>query len=132
MALYRDNMESVPDATEIVAEGEYHFRISKVTEKVLDDGKEQIALQCKVQNEGPMCGESVFLNTGLEGFGLRVLKTVYEKTGYRPGPSGHDPQMVLDREFVATVVHKDYKGVTYANINPQSIRSLMEVDSIPY
>lgn len=124
MTLYRDNMQTIPEASAQVPEGEYHFRIAKVTERVLDDGKMQISVQCKVQSEGPVVGESVFLNAGLEGFGLRVLKTLYKAVDYNPGPEGHDPEKLTDGEFTATVVHKEYKGVTYANINPQSIRGL--------
>jgi len=125
MTLFRDNMETIPEAGVVVDEGQYRFRISKVDEKVNEDtGAVTIAVQCKIQDEGTWLGETVFLNCSLEKFGLRVLKTLYAATGYKPGPDGHDPTELVDREFRGTVVHKDYKGQTFANITPQSIESI--------
>lgn len=123
--LHNENMESVGAANEQVAEGQYHFRVSKVEEKVSEkDGSTMVSVQCKIQSEGPNFGETVFLNAGLEGFGLRVLKSLYKATGYNPGPEGHDPERLTDGEFLGTVVHKVYQGNTYANIVPTSIKPL--------
>lgn len=125
MTTYSDNMDQVSEAGALVPEGAYQFRVSKVDEKVGEDGTVTIAVNCKIQTEGPAFGEQVFLNCGLKDFGLRVLKTLYSATGYKPGPEGHDPQRLIDGEFKATVVHKLYQGTTYANIVPASIKPLV-------
>lgn len=125
MSVHAENMSGVGAADEQVPEGQYHFRISKVDEKFNDAGEELISVQCKIQTEGPNFGETVFINASLAGFGLRVLKSLYKATGYNPGLEGHDPERLLDGEFLGTVVHKVYQGNTYANIAPPSIKPLV-------
>ena len=126
MTTYSDDLTNVPGAGELVPEGQYSFRVSKVDEKVSDDdGSVSFGVQCKIQTEGPAFGETVFLNVGLKDFGLRVLKSLYVAIGYKPGPEGHDPQRLVDGEFKGTVVHKVYQGNTYANIAPASIKSVV-------
>ena len=110
MALHTDNMAEVPDQGELVDEGNYHVRVSKVEEKESDAGKPMVVFELKIQDEGKHMGRPVYLTASLQSHALFTLKKVYTAVGYQPGPEGHDPEKVLDGEFYVTIKHKEFEN----------------------
>jgi hypothetical protein len=127
--LFNDDMSQVAAADELVPEGAYHFRISKVTAKEDggSNGGRSLMFINNIQTEGPSFGRAVPLNCDMDDTrGRGNLKTLYKACGYNPGPEGHDPEHVLDSEFYATVKHNQGKDSNkYANIIPWTIKSVV-------
>lgn len=128
MALHQTDMTQVPAADDLVPEGPYEFRISKVNENEGQGsaGGEQIVFVLNIQTEGPAFGRAVALNCDMDDpRGRSNCKTVYKACGYQPGPEGHDPERVLDGELKGTVKHNRGKdGNIYANLIPWSLKPI--------
>lgn len=126
MALHTEDMSQIADQQEVAPEGWYHVRVSKVEEVDSKAGNPMINLQLKVQTEGPFFGRMLFDNPSLLPNALFKLKAYYKAAGYTPGPEGHDPEKLLDREFYVGIVHKMYEGAVRSDIKPFNIRSLQD------
>jgi len=120
MAVRNRDMDSVPGYGDILQEGCYHFRITRVD----DDGGDIVLIHSTVQTE-PFVGRQVRDRVDLTNeVGIQKLKSYYQEVGYQPPKGTHDPTQIEGGEFTAVVVHNIDKGTTYANIAPWSIRGL--------
>lgn len=127
MALHQEDMSVVPDPGEVVPEGWYHVRISKVEEGESESKNPVVKLQLKIQNEGPAIGRVIPVTCSLQSHALFALKAYYNAVGYKPAPGqGHDPDNLLDGELWVGVQHKIYDGATRTDIPTYNIKSLTE------
>lgn len=122
MAVRNQNMANVPAYGEQLPEGCFHFRIDKVE----DDGGNLVLIYSKVQTE-PFVGRQVRDRFEMDNqTALSKLKAYYKAVGYETVGDAHDPVEIQGGEFYAVVEHNVSKGVTYANIAPWSIRSMID------
>lgn len=123
-----ENMEEQPAASDVIPEGAYHFRVSGVEKKDGEgsNGSYRLVFGLKVQTEGEAFGRTTFFGIDMgDSRGRANLKSLYNACGYRPVGFGHNPASVIDGEFLATVKHKVYQGVTYANVQGWTIKPLV-------
>ena len=127
MSLHTDqNMATVPAWGEAPPEKWYRVRISKVEEGESETKNPIVNLVMKIQDEGPQFGQPLFDIPSLQSHALAKLKAYYTAVGYQPGPEGHDPVNLLDKELWVMVTHEVYQGQTRAKIAPWNIRSLQQ------
>jgi len=124
--MYTENMQDVPAPGDLVPEGSYKVRCSKVSEETSSTNKPMIVFDFKIQDEGPAFGRPVRVWASLQANALFTLKGIYKAAGYNPGPEGHDPEKVLDAELYLSVQHEVYQGVERMKVPPYSFRSLIE------
>jgi hypothetical protein len=126
MSVHTNDMSQIAAPGEVIDEGWYHVRISKVEEGDSKQGQPMVNLQLKIQTEGPMMGRMLFDNASLQPQALFKLKGYYKAINYNPGPEGHDPEKLLDGECYVYAEHEVYEGVKRAKVPPWSIRSMTE------
>lgn len=121
MAVRSQDMSKQAGYGDQLPEGCYHFRVDKVE----DDGGNLVLVYSKVQTE-PFIGRSVRDRFEMDNqTALAKLKSYYKACDYNP-VGNHDPEQIVGGEFTAVVKHNISKGVTYANIEPWSIKSISE------
>lgn len=127
MTIHRDNMNEVPDWGENVPPDTwYHVRVAKVEEKASANSGEPTAyFQLKVLDE-PYVGRVILDNASLAKHALGKIKNYYKATDYFPGPEGHDPEQLLDRECYVKPTGRVYKGGARLEIAPHNIRSVRD------
>src|SRR4051812_15400255 len=101
MAIRTDvDMTKVSVGGDVPPEGSYRVRVSKVDDTQLSKKNEpKVELQLKIQDEGESFGRVIFDNASLQPQALFKLKAYYNAVGYNPGPEGHDPMTLLDKEM---------------------------------
>lgn len=124
--MLNDDMSQVAAPSELVDEGWYHVRISKVEVGVSEKNFPVVKLQLKIQSEGKMLGRVIMDNASLQSHALFKLKGYYKAIGYNPGREGHDPEKLLDGECYVYAAHGSYNGQPNINVPPYSIRSMQE------
>lgn len=125
MAMHSDNMDSVKDQNENPTQGIwYHVKVTKVEEAVSKESNSPIIkLQLKIQDE-PFVGRLLFANPSLQAHALFNLKAYYTGAEYFPGPEGHDPEKLLDREFYVKPTGKVVGGEERLEIKAHNIKPL--------
>ncbi len=110
-----------------VPEGWYHIRVEKgyVKDSTETPGNQVWWLILKCQQE-PFIGRAITDKCSLAPTGLGKLKCYYEKCGYKPGPEGHDPEILNGMEFYVKAEEVMYQGEKRLDIKPWNIRSLEE------
>jgi hypothetical protein len=127
MALHQEDMTKVQDWGENPEPNVwYHVRISKIEEGVsANSGEGVVKMNLKIQDE-PYVGRIIFDNPSLQPQALAKLKAYYKACDYLPGPEGHDPETLLNRECYVKPEMKMYQGEQRLDIKPHNIRSLRE------
>lgn len=126
MALHTEDMSKVPAPDDLVPEGWYHVRVKSVKEELSkSNGEPTVYLQLAIQDESQL-GRQILDSCSLQSHALFKLKGYYKAVGYVPGPEGHDPDMLLDRECYVYAQHQVYQGNNRVNIPPYSIRSVQD------
>lgn len=126
MALHAENMNQVQDWGESVPPDTwYHVRISKVEEKESTTGNPKVQLVLKVQDE-PFVGRTIPDSPSLQAHALMKIKAYYTACEYFPGPEGHDPEMLLDRECFVKPTEQMLQGEKRLDIKPHHIKSLRD------
>jgi hypothetical protein len=125
MTLQQTDMSKVEKWGEVLPKAWYAVRISKVEEGMSKQNQPKVSLQLKVTSE-PLVGRILFDEVSLQPHALAKLKAYYEAVGYKPGPEGHDPETLLDRELFVLADQEVYEGITRNKIPPYGIRSLQD------
>lgn len=126
MALRKDDMSTVQKWGDPLPKGSYQFRIEKVEEKISDSsGSPVVWLYLKCQEE-PYVGRTVVDIVSLQPHALAKLKAYYEAIDYTPGPEGHDPETLLNKELYCYVDQDLYEGTVRNKVPPFGPRHLMK------
>lgn len=127
MAMHGTDMSQISDWGDMVEPDVwYHVRIAKVTEDVsTTSGEGIVKMSLKIQDE-PYVGRVIPDNPSLQTHALFKLKAYYKACEYFPGPEGHDPEQLLDREcFVRPSIRK-LGGEDRYDIKPHHIKPFRE------
>ena len=125
MALHTENMNEVKSGQELIPEGWYHIRVAKVEETTSSTGGPVVKMNLKIQDEA-FIGRIIPVMASLQAQALFTLKAFYEACEYHPGPEGHDPEQLLDRECFVKVTHKMLEGEQRTDVKAHHIKPLRE------
>lgn len=105
----------------------YHVRVKSST---VGDSKETPGAQTvhliMICQEEPFIGKAINDFPSLQAHALAKLKAYYLAVDYNPGPEGHDPSILVDKEFFVHVSEEVYKGEKRVKVDPWGIRSMRE------
>lgn len=125
MALHTEDMNKVQDWGENPPPDVwYHVRVAKVEEKNSENsGQPAVYIQLKIKDE-PLIGRVILDNCSLQAHALAKLKAYYSACDYHPGPEGHDPEQLLDRECFVRPNGKIMNGESRLEVKPHNIKPL--------
>jgi len=121
------NIANVEDWGEVLPEGWYHVRITKVEERTSESSGEPVAMiSMKVQEE-PFTGRLINDFASLQAHALAKLKSYYKATGQGIFEDGSDdPEALVDGECYVNVSHDMYKNQKRLRIAPWGVKSILE------
>lgn len=123
MSLYTQDMSQIRDQ-EPISKGWKRFRIESWKETVSKNSNEpQIEFRLVCQEE-PEVGRVMIFYASLQPQALFNLKALYKGCGYEPGAEGHNPDVIVGREFLALIEHEVYEGVERPRVKPYNIKSV--------
>lgn len=124
MALRQDNMQTVSKWGDPLPKGSYHFRITKVEEGTSTTSNEPMVTVTLTCQEEPHVGRTILDFVSLQKHALAKLKAYYEAVDYNPGPEGHDPAELLNKELYCYLDQDVYQGNTRNKVPPFGPRNL--------
>lgn len=109
MAIYQDDMSTVPDSGEPVSRGWHRFRVESKGERDSSNtpGAKTWRYYLVCQDE-PEVGRTVTMDCSLQRHALFNLKALYKACGYNPGAEGHDPATIDGGELYGKVDWEDF------------------------
>lgn len=111
----------------LIPEGDYNVTISSVEESKTQKGDEMWKLKLTI-DDGEYKGKTILTQLVFNDGGYGNIKKLYSSIFGTKLPKNCETADILDESVIATVVHSDYNGKTYANVAYAGYKSVDETE----
>lgn len=111
----------------LIPEGDYNVTISSVEESKTQKGDEMWKLKLTI-DDGEYKGKTILTQLVFNDGGYGNIKKLYSSIFGTKLPKNCETTDILDESVIATVVHSDYNGKTYANVAYAGYKSVDETE----
>ena len=111
----------------LIPEGDYNVTISAVTVSTTKNNDEMWKLKLTI-NDGEYQGKTILTQLVFNDGGYGNIKKLYSAIFGSKLPKVCETSDILDENVIATVVHTEYNGKTYANVPYAGYQSVDETE----